>query len=227
MSDADDAFLHVHLDHVQLKSQSQDYAITSGSAIWFCKIRTVQKPELTVKMPRKCSSQDCWLKDSAYQEWVLKVDKCLMCGVQNSAHFCVYLTVVMVLTKSNIGPYKSLQGPYLALVQVPGNHVYPKSTCDVEVCLLVVVPCTSVCYSLTSETLIIDPQHHFSTTLGCSLLIQVGMAHDCVIKNTNLKSVIFVLLFCISLPRMGDTEWWPMDQLSKVLTLSDFLRISK
>ena len=27
-------FLHVHLDHVQLKSQSQDYVITSRSAIW-------------------------------------------------------------------------------------------------------------------------------------------------------------------------------------------------
>ena len=33
-SEADDAFLHVHLDHVQLKSWSQYYAITSGSAIW-------------------------------------------------------------------------------------------------------------------------------------------------------------------------------------------------
>ena len=31
LSEADDAFLHVHLDHVQPKSQSQDYA---GSAIW-------------------------------------------------------------------------------------------------------------------------------------------------------------------------------------------------
>ena len=31
----------------------------------------------------------------------------------------------MILTKSNIGPFKSLYGPYLALVQlqVPGNHV--------------------------------------------------------------------------------------------------------
>ena len=29
----------------------------------------------------------------------------------------------MVLTKSNIGPYKSLYGPYLALVQVPGNQM--------------------------------------------------------------------------------------------------------
>ena len=42
--------------------------------------------------------------------------------MQNSAIFCV-LTVVMVLTKSNIGPYKCLYSPYVALVQVPGNHV--------------------------------------------------------------------------------------------------------
>ena len=34
MSEADDAFLHVHLDHVQPKSRLQDCAITSGSAIW-------------------------------------------------------------------------------------------------------------------------------------------------------------------------------------------------
>ena len=39
--------------------------------------------------------------------------------------FFEFLTVVMILTKSNIGPFKSLYGPYLALVQlqVPGNHV--------------------------------------------------------------------------------------------------------
>ena len=39
------------------------------------------------------------------------------------SYFLCVLTVVMVLTKSNIGPYKSLYSPYLALVQVPGNHV--------------------------------------------------------------------------------------------------------
>ena len=41
-----------------------------------------------------------------------------------SSFLCVYVffTVVMVLRKSNIGPYKSLKGLYLALVQVPGNH---------------------------------------------------------------------------------------------------------
>ena len=30
MSEADDAFLHVHLDHMQPKSQLQDYAVASG-----------------------------------------------------------------------------------------------------------------------------------------------------------------------------------------------------
>ena len=68
MCEADDAFLHVHLDHMQLKLRSQDYAMTSGSAFGY-KIQTVQEPELTAKVPRKCSFQDCWLKDSAYQEW--------------------------------------------------------------------------------------------------------------------------------------------------------------
>ena len=34
MSEADDAFLHVHLDQVQPKSWSQDYTITSRSTIW-------------------------------------------------------------------------------------------------------------------------------------------------------------------------------------------------
>ena len=39
-----------------------------------CKIqnRTVQELELTAKLLGKCSFQDRWLKDSAYQEWVLK-----------------------------------------------------------------------------------------------------------------------------------------------------------
>ena len=109
VSEADNAFLHVHLDHVQLKSQSQDYPIVSGSAIWFCKIWTVQKPELTAKMPRKCLSQDCWLKDSAYQEWILKVDECLMCGVRNSAHFLCTLLLwwsLQNLTLVLTSPYK-------------------------------------------------------------------------------------------------------------------------
>ena len=78
MSEADDAFLHVHLDHVQPKSWtwSQDYGMPSGSAIWL-QIWTVQEPELTAKM-----LQDCWLSNIAYQESVLKdkLDKhCARC----------------------------------------------------------------------------------------------------------------------------------------------------
>ena len=77
-----------------------------------CKIWTVQEPELIAKMPRKCLFQDRWLKDIAYLEWVLKdkLDKtlCSMRGIRNSANFFVFLAVVVVLTKSNIGPYKSL-----------------------------------------------------------------------------------------------------------------------
>ena len=42
MSEADDAFLHVHLDHVQPKSQ--DYAITSGSVIWLQTLNSARTP---------------------------------------------------------------------------------------------------------------------------------------------------------------------------------------
>ena len=114
VSEADDAFLHVHLDHVQPKSQSEDYTINSRSAVWFLKIWTVQEPELKAKMPTKCLFQDYWLKDIAYQEWGLKdkpdkhFARCIACEIQ--LILCVFLTVVMVLTKSNIGPYKSLFG---------------------------------------------------------------------------------------------------------------------
>ena len=62
-------------------------------------------------MLRKSLFQDHWPKDIAYQEWVLKdkLDKhCSMRGVRNSACFFVFLTVVVDLTKSNTGPYKSL-----------------------------------------------------------------------------------------------------------------------
>ena len=92
MSEADDAFLHVHLEHVQPESQLQDYAVTSWSAIWL-QIWTVREPELMAKMLRKCLFQDYWLKDSAYQEWVLKdkLDKhyawCIECEIQ--LIFCV------------------------------------------------------------------------------------------------------------------------------------------
>ena len=48
----------------------------------------LQEPELIAKMPRKCLFQDCWLKGSTYQEWVLKdkLDKhyarCVACKIQ-------------------------------------------------------------------------------------------------------------------------------------------------
>ena len=37
MSEADAAFFHVHLDHMQPKSRSQDYVINSGQPVG-CKI---------------------------------------------------------------------------------------------------------------------------------------------------------------------------------------------
>ena len=77
-----------------------------------CKIRIVREPELTAKMPRKCPFQDPWLKDSAYQEWVLKdkLDKhYAWCG--GSAHFfCSLLlrwslqNLIMILTSPS--PWK-------------------------------------------------------------------------------------------------------------------------
>ena len=86
VSEADGVFFHVHLDHMQLKLRSQDYAMTSGSAFGY-KIQTVQEPELTAKMLRKCLFQYRRLKDIAYQEWVLKdkLDKhyaqCMACEI--------------------------------------------------------------------------------------------------------------------------------------------------
>ena len=87
MSEADDAFHHVQLDHMQPKSWLQDYAITSGSAIWLQNLncaRTWANRKDAEKMfiPRPL------LKDIAYQEWVLKdkLDKhyawCVACGIQ-------------------------------------------------------------------------------------------------------------------------------------------------
>ena len=66
MSKADDAFLHVHLDHVQPESQSQDHTITSRSAFG-CKIQTVQEPDLALNskdaekmsMPRLLAKGHC------------------------------------------------------------------------------------------------------------------------------------------------------------------------
>ena len=39
MSEADSAFLFVHLDHVQPKSRSRDYVMTSGSATLVAKFK--------------------------------------------------------------------------------------------------------------------------------------------------------------------------------------------
>ena len=75
-SEVGDAFLRVHLDHMQLKLWSQDWAITSGSAIWL-QNSNCARTSANSKDAEKCSFQDRWLKNSAYQEWVLKdkVDK--------------------------------------------------------------------------------------------------------------------------------------------------------
>ena len=87
MSEADDTFLHVHLDKVQLKSWLQDYAITSGSAIWLQNFNCASSKDAEKVF------QDHWLKDSAYKEWVLKdkLDKhyarCMACKIQ--LIFCV------------------------------------------------------------------------------------------------------------------------------------------
>ena len=111
MSEADDAFLHVHLDHMQVKSLSQDYTRTSGTAIWLQNSNCV-RTWANSKDIEKCSFQYRWLKDSTYQEWVLKdkQDKryaqCVACKIR--LIFCVFRTVAMVLTKSNTGSYKSL-----------------------------------------------------------------------------------------------------------------------
>ena len=116
MSEAENAFLHVHL---YLCSWNHGHKIMRKflGQPFGCKIWTVQEPELTEKMLRKSLFQDCWLKDIVYQEWVLKdkLDKhyawCVACEIQ--LIFCVPYCVSdgpMGLTKSNIGHYKSLFG---------------------------------------------------------------------------------------------------------------------
>ena len=127
MSEAGDAFLRVHLDHVQPKLRSQDYAITSRSAIWL-QNSSCARTWANSKDAEKMFAPRPLAKDNACQEWVLKdkLDKhnawCVACEIQLFFFVCVFLTVATALTKSNTCPYKSLYGPYLALVQVPGNH---------------------------------------------------------------------------------------------------------
>ena len=113
MSKAGNALLHVHLDHVQPKSRSQDYAVTSG---------TVQEPELTLKMLGKCSFQDCWLKNSGYQEWVPKdkLDKHYPQYVACKIRFIFLCSLLLRWFLQNL--ILVLTSPYLALVQVPANH---------------------------------------------------------------------------------------------------------
>ena len=87
----------------------------------------MQEPELTAKMLGKLF-QDLWLKDSAYQEWVLKdkLDKhyagCVACEI--SSFLCVpYQAVVMVLTRSLFGsspsPWEPCQLFCCILCEVP------------------------------------------------------------------------------------------------------------
>ena len=103
-------------------SRNHSHKITLGQPFG-CKIQTVQEHELTAKMPRKCSFQDCWLKDSAYQEWVLKdkLDKhyawCVACKLQ------LIFVCSLLLWWSLQNLILVLTSPYLALVQGPGNHV--------------------------------------------------------------------------------------------------------
>ena len=107
MSEADDAFLHVHLDHAQLKLQSQDYVITSRSAIWLqnsnC-ARTWANSKDVEKLfiPRLLAKGQCLPGVGSKREAAQTLRS--MRGMQNLTILCVFPTVVMVLTKSNMGP---------------------------------------------------------------------------------------------------------------------------
>ena len=96
-----------------------------------CKIqnRIVQELKLTVKMPGKCWFQDRWLKDSAYQEWVLKdkLDKRIArCAAFEIRLICLCSLMLrwslQSLTWVLVSPYKVLI--ILALVQVPVNVTF-------------------------------------------------------------------------------------------------------
>ena len=118
MSEADSAFLHVHLDHVQAKSWSQDYTISSGLAIWLQNLNCARTWR-TATMPRKYSFQEHWRKDGAYLEWVLKDNLdaryawCMAFEIQLSIFFFFFYycdawwsihNLILVLTS----PYKVL-----------------------------------------------------------------------------------------------------------------------
>ena len=60
MSEADDTFIHVHLDNVQLKLWSQDYAITSGSAIWLQDLNCASSKDAEkIFVPRLLAKGQC------------------------------------------------------------------------------------------------------------------------------------------------------------------------
>ena len=86
MSEADDAFLPVHLDHVQPKSRSQDYTITSGSAIWLqntncARTRANSKDAEKMFIPRLPAKGQCIpgvnLKDKLDKHYA----QCVACNI--------------------------------------------------------------------------------------------------------------------------------------------------
>ena len=88
--------------------------------------------KLTAKMPGKCWFQDRWLKDSAYQEWVLKdkldkhIARCAAFEIRLICLCCLLLRWSLLnLTWVLVSPYKVLI--ILALVQVPGNVTFERT----------------------------------------------------------------------------------------------------
>ena len=71
MSEAGNVFIQVHLDHVQPKSRSQDYALTSGSAIWLQNLNCV-RTWANGKGAEKKFVPKLLAKGLAYQERILK-----------------------------------------------------------------------------------------------------------------------------------------------------------
>ena len=72
------------------------------------KFEPLEEPELTAKIQQKMFVQDCWLKDHAYREWVLKdeLDKHYAWCVASK----IQLIFLCPLLLPNFGPYKSLYG---------------------------------------------------------------------------------------------------------------------
>ena len=74
LSEAGNVFIQVHLDHVQPKSQSQDYALTSRSAIWL-QNSNCARTRANGKGAEKKFVPKLLAKGLAYQERVLKERK--------------------------------------------------------------------------------------------------------------------------------------------------------